>query len=250
MYESLMHSQVKHNTDISCCGIFMDFSQISYVEPEKIEEYEDLVLNHDQVVEEFKELHTSQNKISEIYKLYRCNKIYKRKLVEDNIQYCQREIRVFEDNNLVIPCLLDAKSISYAGKPLYHYVRRENSTMGTFRDDILQSNRNFLNNLKKIYSEKGVLHFFDSDAWVTTSFSLNGILMSKASWKKKFLQLRQLQNDIKEYNLTKDVCISFGSSRKLAVMIRWLQRGNIWTVLVMGELYKKVKQVKNENHFK
>lgn len=244
MYEQLLQSQQKYKTDIACCGIYMDFPSYSLVEPIQIEKYDNLVLSNNQIREEFLELRKKGNKINEIYKLYRYTKIYRRNIVESNLKYLQKSIRVFEDNNFVIPCMLDAKTISYVGKPLYHYVRRTNSTMGSFNDDILQSNNALLDNLKWIYSEKKVPHMLDSDVFMTTSFALNGILQSDALWKKKVQQLQQLRKDIKTYELSFSQCRVFGSSYKLALMIQLLKKGCYLGIRPLGWAYRKRKKIR------
>lgn len=246
MYERLVQSQQKHKTDIACCGIYMDFPAHSITEPSQIKKYDNLVLSNEEIRDEFLELRKSGNKINEVYKLYRCTKIYRRDIVENNLKYLQKNIRVFEDNNFVIPCMLDAKAISYVGKPLYHYVRRANSTMGSFNDEILQSNKSFLDNLKRIYLEKQVQHIFDSDAFITTAFSLNGILQSASSWKKKAQQLHQLRKDIESYELSLSQCKSFGASYKLAIMIQMLKKKRYFEIRVLGWIYRRMKKSKNE----
>lgn len=243
MYENLIQSQKKFETDIACCGIYMDFPNDSIVEPLGIEKYDELVLSNDQIRNEFRELRKRGNRINEIYKLYRCTKIYRRNIVENNLKYLQKEIRVFEDNNFVIPCLLDAKAISYVGKPLYHYVRRSNSTMGTFSDNILCSNELFLENLQCIYREKAVDHVFDSDVFMTTAFSLNGILQSDAPWSKKIQQLKQLREGIRQYELSFDQCRSWGASYKLAAIFQMLKKENYYKICLLGSTYKWIKRI-------
>lgn len=250
MYAELVESHRKYRTDIACCGIYMDFPWGSKIEPDGIERYKNLIMTHAEIVKEFFELHVPGNKINDVYKLYRYTKIYRRCVVEQNLKYLQKEIRVFEDNNFVIPCLLDASSISYVGKPLYHYVRRSDSTMGVFKEETLASNEKFLDNLRRIYQEKGIPHIFDSDAFVTTAFSINGILLSDASWKKKILQLQRLSKSIRQYDLSFKKCCTFGASYKVAWIIQMLRKEYYSAIRFFGWAYKTTKGIKKHGHFK
>lgn len=244
MYEELINSMTENSTDISSCGIYMDFSSHSVVEPKNIEKYNGKVFNQKQIHENFYELHLPNNEIDNIIKLYRCTKIYKKWIVLNNLKYLQNNIRVFEDNNFVIPCLLDAGFVSYVGKPLYHYFRRSNSTMGVFNEDILKSNRDFLINQVRIYQEKKVDHLLDSDAFIAHSFSLNGILNSSDSLKKKKNELTILSKDVEKYNFTLKKCKRFGASLKFSFLMDNVSKKHLNLVLFFGEIYKIVKKVK------
>ena len=250
MYSELLASMNNSFSDIASCGIFMDFQDKTIIEPKGIQKYDGLVMDHDEIAQEFYELHKPDNKISNIFKLYRWTRLYRREIVFNCLKYLQTNIRVFEDNNFVIPCFLDATKISYVGKPLYHYVRREGSTMGTFNKSIIASNHFFLENQKKIYKEKNIEHIMDSDAYVTTAFSLNGILLSNDSINEKYKQIIELRNDIIEYNLTRKKCIKYGASNKLSIMIELIKRNKIIIVLLLGQIYKVSKNKKNESFHK
>lgn len=244
MYEELINSLVEKKADISSCGIYMDFPSHTVIEPKNIEEYDGKIFTQEQIHDDFYELHLPNNEIDSILKLYRCTRIYKREIILNNLKYLQNNIRVFEDNNFVIPCLLDAKLVNYVGKPLYHYCRRSNSTMGSFNSDILKSNRDFLINQERIYTEKKVNHLMNSDAFVVHSFSLNGILNSNDSLKKKMNELTILSKDVEKYNFTFHECRRFGASKKFAFLMDNVAKRNLNRVLLLGEIYKIVKKVK------
>ena len=241
MYERLIQAQKKFKSDIVACGTYVDFPSHTKVEPEGIEGFDNLVLTNEQIREEFVELRNKGNKINEVFKFYRTNKIFRRELVLENLKYVNKEIRVFEDNLFMIPCMLDAKSISYVGNPLYHYVRREDSTMGSFNPDILSKNRIFLDSLKRIYSEKDVKHDYLSDVYMTTTFSLYHILMANMAWKDKLQLLKQLNSDIEPYDLSFRKCRSWGASSKLAFMIQMLRLKRFAAMQFISFLYAKIE---------
>ena len=242
MFNYLMHSLEENNSDIATCGVFIDFPDHSIVEPNDIYNYDGLTLNKIQIRQQFKELHTKNNAIDRIYKLYRYNKLYKKEIALKSLKYLQPDIRVFEDNNFVIPCLLNSNNISYVGQPLYHYVRRQNSTMSSFDKSIIASNRNFLKNQAQLYRDMHVDHDMCSDAYVTSTFSLNKILLSDLPYKQKKQLLLEVKKDFAQYKVTKKKSLSFGASKNVAFMIDLIEKGCITIALAIGLFYKHKKK--------
>lgn len=113
-YEVLMRPFYKNNCDISMCGFSMEGEISKKVTPMK---YLGTGLY-------------SGNKLEEIKKNYfyyeiqnsRCLKVFKRKLILDNIKYIDSRVILGEDMTISVPCILEAKSIyiyqNYFG---YHY---------------------------------------------------------------------------------------------------------------------------------
>lgn len=87
----------------------------------------------------------------------RCMKLISRKLVLENIKYCDPTIFMSEDVNITLPCLCDVKRLAIAeGSYFYHY-RLVGSSMAhsykpNFLKDLELSNKTF----RKILKDKGI----------------------------------------------------------------------------------------------
>lgn len=87
----------------------------------------------------------------------RCMKLISRKLVLENIKYCNPTIFMSEDVNITLPCLCDVKRLAIAeGSYFYHY-RLVGSSMAhsykpNFLKDLELSNKTF----REILKDKGI----------------------------------------------------------------------------------------------
>lgn len=87
----------------------------------------------------------------------RCMKLISRKLVLENIKYCDPTIFMSEDVNITLPCLCDVKRLAIArGSYFYHY-RLVGSSMAhsykpNFLKDLELSNKTF----REILKDKGI----------------------------------------------------------------------------------------------
>lgn len=236
MFEIMLEKMNQTEADIVACGCYHVYGKEKIVEPRNICDLDGFELVHDEICKSFYDLHSKNNPIDTIIKLYRWNKLYKKSIVENNLKYCQPEIRVFEDNNFVIPCLLDCNKVSYINKPLYFYRRRKASTMTMFDKSILESNRLFLINQNKIFCEKGISHRMATDAYVTSMFSVQRVFHSKSSLIEKIRFLDYIREDVIKYNVTSGVAKYCGASKKLRLMLICLRLRLFFIVVLLGEM--------------
>lgn len=242
-YSELYEQMKKAGSDISCCGAYQEYVDHSEVEPHNIADLGIRNYQHNEIIQYFKELHIPNNEISEIIKLYRWNKLFKKKIIYDNLKYVQIDVRAFEDNNLVIPCLIDANSISYVNKPLYHYIRHQNSTTSFFDRSIIDSNKKFLSNQEFIYKDKGIPHDMASDAYVTSSYSLFKSATSDYSIKDKKALLSSVRDEAALYHLNSKVVSSFGANRRIILMYNLLINKRYIAIIILGNIYNKINQI-------
>lgn len=241
MLEELVNSMNKFHSDISACGTIHVYPDREVVEPSDIETIGEKSFVREDIHGDLYELHTLSNSIDIIVKLYRWNKLFNKSLLHRNLKYIDTSIRVFEDNDIVIPCIADANCISYVNKPLYFYRRRAGSTMSMFDENILSSNRRFLELQKRIFAEKGISHSMQSDAYVATAYSISRILSSSNSIKAKVKMLQYVAEDISKYSVDPNNISRFSVSRKFGYIYRLVCKGQYHQAIALGKLYSIYK---------
>ena len=241
MLRKLHTALVDHEADIAACGCWHVYKDCKIVEPSNIQMIGNRIFSHQDILESAKQVHVPNNSIDTIVKLYRWNKIFRRNILLHNLKYVQPDIRVFEDNNLVIPCILDAKKIAYINEPLYYYRRTGESTMSLFNDNIFNSNLRFLRHLEFIYKDKNVYHNMKSDVYVVSSYSITGIMRSNLSLGSKVKYLKKINQCLKFYGVSLQDMRQFGMSEKLGILYKLVLNGYYILAILLGQLYFQLK---------
>lgn len=86
----------------------------------------------------------------------RCTKLIARELIEDNIKYCDRNIRMGEDLNIILPALLDCKRLVVMDKFYYHYRQSSNSMIHAYDSNLYEGICQLTRIIYHILEEKGV----------------------------------------------------------------------------------------------
>lgn len=68
----------------------------------------------------------------------RCTKLISRKLIEDNIKYCDRKIQMGEDLNIILPALLDCERLVIMNRCFYHYRQHDYSMIHTYNKNMYE----------------------------------------------------------------------------------------------------------------
>lgn len=74
----------------------------------------------------------------------RCMKLISRKLIEDNLSYCNEAIRMGEDVNIILPAILDAESIVIMEEAYYYHYYFNTASMVHKYDENLWKNIDLL----------------------------------------------------------------------------------------------------------
>lgn len=242
MIEKLYQALRAHQSDIAVCGCWQTYPERKFKEPEDIDEIGLTCFSRDEVLEAAYAIHVPTNTIDHILKLYRCNKLFKKKLLLNNLMYTQAKIRVFEDNNLVIPCLLDADRIVYVNQPLYYYRRSHASTMSLFNEEVLQSGEKFLQNQEYIFKKKGVSHDMRSDVYVVCAYMINSILKLSDSLSQKRRYLQTVTQWIRTYDVKPEDVRNYGASKKFSYVFSLVAHQRYAWVLIMAAFYHLLKK--------
>lgn len=242
MLRKLHTALVDHEADIAACGCWHVYKDCKIVEPSNIQRIGNRIFSHQDILESAKQVHVPNNSIDTIVKLYRCNKIFRRNILLHNLKYVQTDIRVFEDNNIVIPCILDAKKIVYINEPLYYYRRTGESTMSLFNDSIFNANLRFLKHLEFIYKDKHVFHDMKSDVYVVGSYSMSGVMKSDMPMRQKMIYLEMLNDCFKNYGVSLHDMKGFGMSSKLEFLYKLILSKHYFLSALIGQLYYQFKR--------
>lgn len=129
----------------------------------------------------------------------RCNKIFKKDLLLQNLKYLDQRITSGEDVNIVLPCILHCTSFYYMDKTLYHYVYRKTSISRVFKYDLLESYEILIKKIAQatqqrccelIYLCDNLYNFY---GFLWTIYVQN----SSLNLKQKSKQIRRLSNNDK-----------------------------------------------------
>lgn len=88
--------------------------------------------------------------------LSRCMKLISRKLITDNLHYCDSTIRLGEDVNITIPALCDCKRLYVTDKCYYHYRTVTTSISHSHNEEMLDNIKLLCDTCSNIMKDKGI----------------------------------------------------------------------------------------------
>lgn len=228
MYERLYKNLADNNADISICGIVNYFVKkdgtTEKVRQSPVDGF--WIFSGEQALKEALQ--------SRLYSVNPVNKLFKRELF-DKLRY--PEGKISEDAFLIPVVISKAGKVVYDSKPMYYYLRRENSiTTSNFSDsgwDVVEAYKNHLNmvsekfpNLKKVAKFRYL--------WAYT-YVIDKIMLSENS--ENYLEdFKKAFNFIKKNILQIIFNPYFSLKRKIAVMV----------LLINKKIYKKMIMTVNK----
>lgn len=244
MINLLVKAQKQGDCDITCCGMWHIFPTKSILEPQNINSIKDKIYTNGEIKEALSTVRETNNFINEYIKFYRCNKLFKKKIVLDNYGYYDESIRVFEDNNFVVSCLIDANKVAYVPKPLYYYRRNDSSTMSTINLDIANSNHRWIADQESIYNNKGIEHDIRQDALMATVYTVIRTVMSNMPFKKKKEILVFAKRDIKKYDLSSMDYAKYNYNKTVSIVMKSVDLGFVLAACALGNINNIKKIIK------
>lgn len=228
MYERLYKNLADNNADISICGIVNYFVKkdgtTEKVRQSPVDGF--WIFSGEQALKEALQ--------SRLYSVNPVNKLFKRELF-DKLRY--PEGKISEDAFLIPVVISKSGKVVYDSKPMYYYLRRENSiTTSNFSDsgwDVVEAYKNHLNmvsekfpNLKKVAKFRYL--------WAYT-YVIDKIMLSENS--ENYLEdFKKAFNFIKKNILQIIFNPYFSLKRKIAVMV----------LLINKKIYKKMIMTVNK----
>lgn len=242
MFEKLVKKMCEENADMVVCGCQKVYDCKLINEPKEFNSYKDRYI-HKEIVEFGVNIFTNNNFIFDFAKFYRCNKIMKKNILLSNLKYVDNKIRVFEDNCLVLPCLLDSNKISCVKEYLYFYRQRSGSTMNIFNPEVIDTNRNVIETINKIYDDRNIIHNINLEILMCTLFTLDMILKSDQNRKGKINYLKELSKDIRMIKYTDITHYNF----KIKLTLIMIKKGFLNTTINFYMIYNKLRKRLNRD---
>lgn len=228
MYERLYKNLADNNADISICGIVNCFVKkdgtTEKVRQSPVDGF--WIFSGEQALKEALQ--------SRLYSVNPVNKLFKKELF-DKLRY--PEGKISEDAFLIPVVISKAGKVVYDSKPMYYYLRRENSiTTSNFSDrdwDVVEAYKNHLNMVsEKFPNLKEVAKF--RYLWAYT-YVIDKIMLSENS--ENYLEdFKKAFNFIKKNILQIIFNPYFSLKRKIAVMV----------LLINKKIYKKMIMTVNK----
>ncbi len=155
MMEVMVGSMKRTGSDISICGRFEEYKQKTTL---SLFPNIESIFSREEIIKKLllrKEMGFSV-----------CDKVFRRRLWE-KIRF--KEGHIYEDMTVLIPLIHSSRAIVYVGKPLYHYVHRENSTTTTISEKNVRDYYRAINSVTEEVSQlfpsiKDELVFFNESS--------------------------------------------------------------------------------------
>jgi len=243
MIEELYQGICTSQADIAACGCWHVYPDQKVQEPIDIQKIGTRCFDRGEIIKAAGTIHTPANVIEYIIKLYRCNKLFRKELLLNNLEFIQLKVRVFEDNNLVIPCILDAKKIIYINKPLYYYRRSHSSTMSLFNEEVLKNMELFFENQEYIFKIKDVRHDMRSDVYMGCAYVINAVLKSKIDSAKKKQYLQIVGRWINKYHIVNVDVRQYGASKQFYFIFKLISHQQYGVSIILGKIYNFIKNI-------
>lgn len=160
MYEKMWESACKYNSDMVVCGLVFEYEDTSIPKRNEISTFKKEYYSRKELEEIFPTLINDGRFFGRTLQPARVTKLYRRELVEQNMDLCREEVTVGEDMQLTLPVMLDAKSMSVVKDFYpYHYWFNQKSMTGKFDPNYLDKIKVMEKRLKEISDQKGIYDF-------------------------------------------------------------------------------------------
>lgn len=197
--EEMLNNIINSNSDMCICNAYRSSEKnklFLYAFDSKISG----LLNNDEL-ETFKhnELNTLQ--------FFRWNKLFKKEILLNNIKYCNPKVKMWEDVNIILPCVLDAKRLYVIEKPLYNYYYNEASIVNSYSPTMLTNFEYLYPQIQQALkdkgyaSEKNICDFLIRMLYI----SAKNIILSDVKQKRKlfhYLYKSWCYKEIKKHDIT------------------------------------------------
>ena len=144
--------------------------------------------------------------------LYKWNKVCERKLIENNLKYCDDRVSLGDDCCIALGAILDSKKIVVLEDYFYKYVQRQNSIIHNYNSTLQNQMEILLTNLCKLlkdknyYSEEAECFEISRMLFILTRNIINSNLNKKDKKQafKNFTQSELVQKiiNLKKYQKT------------------------------------------------
>lgn len=178
-----------------------------------------------------------------IVPISRCMKLYEKSVFEGNTKYCDTQIRMGEDFNIVFPVLLDCSRIVVMDKAFfYHYRYVETSMAHCYDTDMMDSVNRLENFLRTVIEDKKVEN---GELLIRKEYCCMLLLVMKNELRnpdKNYMEnIQNIFNDIKIRDLVDNTNIIMRekANKILYFGIKLPKKPIIWILRCIMKLYDK-----------
>lgn len=150
---------IDRNAEVTCCNKKLEYSEYNVILKESLES--GLYERKEIVNEIFPKLLNDGTYLGRAITPHRCGKLFKKRILLENICYCDPEISFGEDLNIVFPVMLDCQRLLILEdkKGLYHYRQNRESIVRKYKKNMFFEIVRLRKQLFKINREKVVFDF-------------------------------------------------------------------------------------------
>lgn len=194
--EILMRNQLIHGADIICCQAIKKFPKFEY--NYSLTTLKSGIYKSEEIISKL----INDGEIgSKLISNSRCGKLIKTKIVKNNLIFYNNEIIHGEDQQLIVPTLLDCENISiidnYFG---YYYRYNEESITGRYSSNLWDKLLNLNIAIEQILLKKSKYNFKIQLNNELVSFAIHSIFNEyncKSNFLKRYLEIKKITNNKK-----------------------------------------------------
>ncbi|WP_022774633.1 glycosyltransferase family 2 protein [Butyrivibrio sp. AE2015] len=154
----------------------------------------------------------------------RCMKLISRKLLIENLKYCNTDISMSEDVNIILPCLLDCKRLVIVKEGYFYHYRLVGSSIAHSYSPKLLTNLELTDKtFREIFAAKNIPDYdsqMDREYVIMLLIVLKNVLRSPDMGTIKVVREIFLRPDIRKKVMSTKVDITSRSNRLLYTCIR------------------------------
>lgn len=161
MFETLYESAKKYAADLTICGLVYEFEDGKREIKKEASKLSGKVYDREAIKREiYPTLLSDGSFFGRTIQPARVTKLYKRKVVLDNLSFCRESVSIGEDLQLTFPVLCDAKTVCMLENYFpYHYWINDNSMTGRHDPNYIGKIAETMNQLLNINVQKQVYDF-------------------------------------------------------------------------------------------
>jgi len=180
------------------------------------------------------------------------NKIFKRKIIEENLKMVDEQILTGADMACVYPSFLDAKSIIVIDEqPLYYYRQNVMSVTQSYKVDYLNRSLLLYNNLQKVSKKKNV---YDLDNQIMGRLQWRAVMAVENEFKitspKNYFEKWQFLNEVCHHpdivrayrSLTLDTSKTLLKYKIYARLIKWQLALPLFGLLLVAQTINRIRE--------
>lgn len=206
MMECFQSILQQYNPDMIISGYYDMYAHETICQPPATKKVEEKLYTGEELQQIKKNLFGDEDDKTNFLFFVRWNKLFRKKLFVDNLQYTDDRIKLGDDVCATAAAVYDSQSIYFLRTPLYYYRRREGSiTTISFKSEEIDNAVILIDCLNKLLSEKGFMTefiCFKEPAWHIV-YLLRKIIDGDKPYKTKkenLFELRQ-HNLVKTYDI-------------------------------------------------